>query len=181
MVTPPECSDRKKLSSFKQNSFFQSQVKLRFFRQQTTRFHLVPGSFQAGPTCPPAPLGTSVPPPNHTPLLLQLTDVSLPTIWRQVESICPPVFRRSCLHPFFFCRGLRGRRKKNPLILFHQIKSTDGLHMEWRKWVMAAASSPDEPLLLKFSSQTAPPSQRRGQPQTISCPLLLLLFWVFEL
>lgn len=179
MVTPQECSARKKLSSFKQNSFFQSQVKLRFFRQQTTRFHLVPCSFQDGPTCPSWYLGTS---PNHTPLLLQLTDVSLPTIWRQVESICPPVFRRSCLHPFFFfCWGLRGRRKKNPLILFHQIKSTDGLHMERRKWVMAAASSPDEPLLLKFSSQTAPPSQRRGQPQTISCPLLLLLFWVFEL
>lgn len=42
---------------------------------------------------------------------------------------------------------LFGDQKKLPfcvvkilLILFHQIKSTDGLHMEQRKWVMAAVS-----------------------------------------
>lgn len=65
-------------------------------------------------------------------------------------------------------------------ILFYQIKSTDGLHMERRKWVMAAASSPDKPILLDFSSQTALLSQWHGLPQTISRPPLLL-FWALRL
>lgn len=51
-------------------------------------------------------------------------------------------------------------------------------------WIVesgSAASSPDEPLLLNFFSQTALPSQWHGQPPTISCPLLLLLFWALRL
>lgn len=109
MVTPPECSDRKKLS-FKQNSFFRSQVKLRFSRGQTTRFHLVLGSIHAGPTCPPAPRGASS---KNTPLLLQPTDVLFQHVNLETSGkYLPSGAQKKLPPPIFFWEGDEEKKEK---------------------------------------------------------------------